>query len=68
MLEENARMRSGLDDSLTGSTSNKDGDPSMVRYLRSKIYHFERTVERLEKERSALTVRATMAEEQLKVL
>ena len=65
LLEENARMRSGLDES---STNPKDGDPNVIRYLRSKIYHFERTVERLEKERSGLTVRATMAEEQLKVL
>ena len=51
-----------------GPASGKGDDPSMVRYLRSKLYHFEKTVERLEKERSALTVRATMAEEQLKVL
>ena len=61
-------MRSGLDDSTNDPLKSKDGDPNLVRYLRSKIYHFERTVERLEKERSGLTVRATMAEEQLKVL
>lgn len=58
LLDENAQMRvNGPKD------GGADGASSTVRYLRSKIYHFEKTVERLEKERSQLTVRATMAEE-----
>jgi len=66
LLDENAQMR--VNGGSPGSAGKDDGASSTVRYLRSKIYHFEKTVERLEKERSQLTVRATMAEEQLKVL
>ena len=50
------------------ASGDKGGDASAVKYLRSKLYHFEKTVERLERERSGLQVRATMAEEQLRVL
>ena len=55
------------------STAIEDGgtseqDKNMLAYQRSKLFHYEKTVERLEKERSSLQVRATMAEEQLKVL
>ena len=53
----------------SGPSSGADKvDASVVQYLRQKIYHFEKTVQKLEKERSELQVRAVMAEEQLKVL
>lgn len=68
LLEENAKIRSGDSIDYSSPASGEKADASLVRYLRSKIYHFEKTVERLERERSSLTVRATMAEEQLKVL
>jgi len=39
-----------------------------VKYLKNKIFHLEKTLNQLEKERSELSVRSTMAEEQLKNL
>jgi len=39
-----------------------------VKYLKSKIFHLEKELGKIEKERSELSVRATMAEEQLKNL
>ena len=64
LLDENAQMRvKGVNTSVTEPDSKEGSASSTVRYLRSKIYHFEKTVERIEKERSQLTVRSTMAEE-----
>lgn len=67
LLDENAKLRSEMPMGGNAGEGGESGQ-NLVKYLRSKIYHFEKTVERLEKERSSLTVRATMAEEQLKVL
>lgn len=39
-----------------------------AKYLKNKVFHLEKTLTQLEKERSELSVRATMAEEQLKNL
>lgn len=39
-----------------------------AKYLKNKIFHLEKTLAQLEKERSELSVRSTMAEEQLKNL
>lgn len=63
LLDENAQMRVNGGSVGVAGDKGDDGASSTVRYLRSKIYHFEKTVERLEKERSQLTVRSTMAEE-----
>lgn len=51
LLDENAQMRVN-GGSVAAGDKVDDGASSTVRYLRSKIYHFEKTVERLEKERS----------------
>jgi len=66
LIEENMRLKSG-DYDEEEQVEKTSHNPTLVKYLRSKIYHFERAVEKLEKERSMLSVRATMAEEQLKV-
>ena len=47
LLDENTKMNI-----KTSSAAPSKDDSSTVRYLRSKIFHFEKTVERLEKERS----------------
>lgn len=36
-----------------------------AKYLKNKIFHLEKTLSQLEKERSELSVRATMAEQQV---
>ena len=60
LLEENKKMRGMLNDESAGPQSGN------TKYLRNKIFHLEKTLGQLEKERSELSVRATMAEEQLK--
>ena len=37
-----------------------------AKYLKNKIFHLEKALAQIEKERSELSVRAAMAEEQLK--
>jgi len=44
------------------SSSSLENSPA----LKQKIYFLEKTISQIEKERSELSVRATMAEEQLK--
>jgi len=38
----------------------------MLKYLKSKVFHYEKAVEKLEKERSELSTRVVMGQEQLK--
>jgi len=60
LLEENKKMRNMLNDESAGPQSGN------AKYLRNKVFHLEKTLGQLERERSELSVRSTMAEEQLK--
>jgi hypothetical protein len=60
LLEENKKLRNMVNDESAGPQSGN------TKYLRNKIFHLEKTLGQLEKERSELSVRSTMAEEQLK--
>ena len=66
LLVENAKFRSGV--SAYPELSADEADLSVVRYLKMKLYHYEQTVDKLEKERTSWMGRAMVAEEQLNVL
>mmetsp|Transcript_452 Transcript_452/g.550 ORF Transcript_452/g.550 Transcript_452/m.550 type:complete len:1047 (-) Transcript_452:2300-5440(-) len=61
LQEEVERLNKKLKESVTGSTGNP-------RSMQQKISYLEEVLRKLERERSELSVRATMAEEQLKNL
>lgn len=62
LYEENKKLKALVnEDSAVPSSGN-------AKYLKNKVFHLEKTLNQLEKERSELSVRATMAEEQLKNL
>ena len=66
LLVENAKFRSGV--SAYPELSPDEADLSIVRYLKMKLYHYENTVDKIEKERISWMGRAMVAEEQLAVL
>lgn len=61
-MEENRKLKSMINEDSAAPTSGN------TKYLKNKIFHLEKTLGQLEKERSELSVRTTMAEEQLKNL
>ena len=62
LLDENKKLKALLNEDSAGPSSGN------IKYLKNKIFHLEKTLAQLEKERSELSVRSTMAEEQLKNL
>jgi len=60
LIEENKKLKALMNEDSAGPSSGN------MKYLKSKIFHLEKTLAQLEKERSELSVRATMAEEQFK--
>jgi coiled-coil domain-containing protein 78 len=62
LMEENRKLKSMINEDSAAPTSGN------TKYLKNKIFHLEKTLGQLEKERSELSVRTTMAEEQLKNL
>ncbi len=60
LAEENKKLKALMNEDSAGPSSGN------TKYLKNKIFHLEKTLGQLEKERSELSVRATMAEEQLK--
>ncbi|TNV72957.1 hypothetical protein FGO68_gene13342 [Halteria grandinella] len=62
LIEENRKLKALINEDSAGPTSGN------AKYLKNKIFHLDKTLAQLEKERSELSVRATMAEEQLKNL
>lgn len=62
MMEENRKLKALINEDSAAPTSGN------AKYLKNKIFHLDKTLSQLEKERSELSVRATMAEEQLKNL
>ena len=63
LLRENLKLQNyvGEDNSAGPQSGN-------AKYLKTKLFHLEKELGKIEKERSALSVRATMAEEQLRIL
>lgn len=62
LLKENLKLQNFVGEESAGPQSGN------VKYLKSKIFHLEKELGKVEKERSELSVRTTMAEEQLKNL
>ena len=62
LLKENVKLQNYVGEESAGPQSGN------VKYLKSKIFYLEKELGKVEKERSELSVRATMAEEQLKNL
>lgn len=60
LIEENKKLKTLMNEESAGPGSGG------TKYLKNKIFHLEKTLSQLEKERSELSVRATMAEEQVK--
>ena len=57
LMEENRKLKSMINEDSAAPTSGN------TKYLKNKIFHLEKTLGQLEKERSELSVRTTMAEE-----
>ena len=53
---------------LGGQLPAIEGNGNETRYLKTKVYHFEKLVERLENEKSQLQIQCTMAKEHQKLL
>lgn len=62
LIDENKKLKALMNEDSAGPSSGN------MKYLKNKIFHLEKTLAQLEKERSELSVRTTMAEEQLKNL
>ena len=60
LVEENKKLKALMNEDSAGPSSGN------AKYLKNKVFHLEKMLAQLEKERSELSVRATMAEEQLK--
>jgi predicted nucleic acid-binding Zn-ribbon protein len=61
-MEENKKLKTLINEDSAAPISGN------AKYLKNKIFHLEKTLASLEKERSEMSVRATMAEEQLRNL
>jgi cell division protein FtsB len=62
LANENRKLQQLVTEDSAGPTSGN------VKYLKQKIFHLEKELVKLEKERSQLSVRLTMTDEQLKNL
>ena len=63
--EENKRLKTIINDNTVNDIQ-KTNEPDNPKAMKMKINFLEKTIEQLEKERSELNMRCTMAEEQLK--
>ena len=63
IIDENKKLKSLINETLIKEDKLINDNPSAFK---QKILFLEKTIEQLERERSTLSVRATMAEEQLK--
>ena len=65
LIEENKRLKTLINETSVNDI-NETNQPENPKSLKMKIKFLESTIENLEKERSELNMRCTMAEEQLK--
>ena len=63
--EENKRLKTIINENTVNDIQ-KTNEPDNPKAMKMKINFLEKTIEQLEKERSELNMRCTMAEEQLK--
>ena len=65
LLEEVRSLKLTVANGGQGDQQDSDSD---VRYLRSKVFHYEKLVTTLEQDKNSLSVKYTMASEHMKLM